>query len=109
LRSWTYTCIARYLEMFGDLPNDTAVEPRATGPLADYETTSTAPSRDAAVHGWLGSQRPSSSKRPLGGLPSAHANSREEVDKVHRNPPNEHLPAQQSPRTGVPSAEALAY
>src|SRR5690606_36594811 len=47
-------------------PNDTAVEPRATGPLADYETTSTAPSRDAAVHYRLGPQRPSSSKRQLG-------------------------------------------
>ena len=50
-------------------PNDTAVEPRATGPLADYETTSTAPSRDAAVHWRLGSPRPSSSKRPLGVQP----------------------------------------
>src|SRR5690606_937142 len=47
-------------------PNDTAVEPRATGPLADYQTTSTAPSREAAVHYRLGPQRPSSSKRPLG-------------------------------------------
>jgi hypothetical protein len=46
-------------------PNDTAVEPRATGPLADYETTSTAPSRSAAGNYRLGPQRPSSSKRPL--------------------------------------------
>src|SRR5690606_35531138 len=46
-------------------PNDTAVEPRATGPLADYETTTTAPPRNAAGHHRLGSQRPSSSKRPL--------------------------------------------
>ena len=57
------------------LPNETVVDPRATGPLADHETTSTAPSRGAAGHYGLGSQRPSSSKRPLGGNHSPDAES----------------------------------